>query len=177
MEEAIVVIMCRGATTVTLDELSELHHFKTTTDKHYAECRNSLTELGFSFPFFMWVDPTGKKWTVDGHRRLYTLKRMRDEGIPLPDSFPADLIFAKDKKEAAKKVVANESRYGDPNESDFADFLQENEIAFEELENFMDIPGIDDKLWTGDDDTSDENAHTGDEKKVTCPNCQTVFTV
>ncbi len=171
-----IKIECQGATIIGLDELQELHHFKITSDVQYAQCRNSLTELGFSFPFFIWVDKeTGTKWTVDGHRRLYTLKRMRDEGVPLPKEFPADFIFAKDKQEAAKKVVANESRYGDPDPEDFADFLTDNEIDIGDLDGFMNIPDFD--ITPEGTSPVDPEEPKKKDTTVVCPNCQYLVTI
>jgi hypothetical protein len=173
-----VTIQCQGATLVKLEELHELHHFKITSDVDYAECRNSLTELGFSFPFFIWIDDNDKKWTVDGSRRLYTLTRMKSEGIPLPATFPADLIFAKDKKEAAKKVIASESRYGDIDSDHFKEFLGDNNLALEELEAFMDIPDFD--IPDFEDEENNEPEPSPKEKKektATCPRCKTTFKI
>lgn len=165
MEELKLQISCEGATTVELDELNELHHFKSTSDQQYANLRNSLTEFGFSFPFFIWIDPNNTKWILDGHRRKPTLIRMRNEGFEIPP-LPAVIIHAKDKQEAAKKVVALESRYGDPNESDFTEFLSEFNIGFEDIENFMDIPGL---------DIDEKEKKPKKLKEHTCPSCGEVF--
>ena len=172
MEPQTIRIECQGATTVNIDELNELHHFKTMTDSHYAHARNSITELGFSFPFFVWIDANGTKWAVDGNSRLKVLKRMREEGFIIPE-LPADIINAKDKAEAKKKLIAAESRYADPNESDFAEFLQEDGIAIEDVETFMDIPDINDSHWTAGEPKENEQTQP---EQVTCPNCNHQFT-
>ena len=167
MGDLTLKISCEGATVVELDELNELHHFKKTSDQQYANLRNSLTEFGFSFPFFIWIDPNGTKWILDGHRRKPTLIRMRNEGFTIPP-LPAVIIHAQSKQEAAKKVVALESRYGEPDASDFTDFLSEFNIGFEDIENFMDIPGL---------DTDEKEKKQKKLKSVTCPECNAQFEV
>lgn len=156
MEDMTLRIECAGHTTVNIDELIELHHYGKITDEHYAHARNSLTELGFSFPFFYW-EQDGKKYTVDGHSRLKVIKRMRDEGFTIP-SLPADPIFAKDRAEAKKKILAQESRYKDFDEGLFTEFLAEDNLIMEDLENFVDIPGLDTELWEGKEDVVEDEA-------------------
>lgn len=169
-----IKIECQGATTVNIDELNELHHFKTMTDSHYAHARNSITELGFSFPFFVWIDPEGKKWAVDGNSRKKVLLRMRNEGYIIPP-LPADIINAKDKAEAKKKLIAAESRYADPSEEEFANFLQEDNIEIESIESYMDIPEIN----SGHGDIPDEvkEKEQKEPELIICPACQHSFTL
>lgn len=179
MQYAILIYMeikieCQGATTVNIDELNELHHFKTMTDDHYAHARNSITELGFSFPFFVWIDANGTKWAVDGNSRLKVLKRMRDEGYVIPD-LPADIINAKDKTEAKKKLIAAESRYADPSEGEFAAFLSEDNIEIEDVEAFMDIPDIDSGHWDIPDEAKEKKQK--EPEIVLCPHCNQSFTL
>jgi DNA modification methylase len=154
--EPVFTISCQGAGVCTLDELQELHHFKTLTDEDYVACRNNLTVNGFSFPFSIWTDPQGVKFTVDGHMRLQVIKRMRDEGATIPQEYPINLVFAKDKEEAAKKIIASESKYGDINPAEFTEFLEEYNIDWDSVEDWADIPGLDTELWTGSEVTEDE---------------------
>lgn len=166
-------IECQGATTVNLDELKELHHFKTTSDAQYAHLRNSLTEFGFSFPFFIWIDSQGTKWLMDGHRRKPTLIRMRDEGYQIPP-LPAVLVFAPDKKTAKKKLLAQESTYGTFDEDGFTDFMNEDgsSLINEDLSLYVEIPGLD----LGDVNQNNNQAGEPDPPQlVQCPQCSTQF--
>lgn len=168
-----IKITTQGAVMVNIDDLLELHQFKTLTDDAYAKCHNSMTDpdIGFSFPFSIWIDSEGKKWTVDGHQRLRTLKRMKQEGYIIPE-LPANLIIADSKRIAAKRIVASDSRYGDINQSDFTEFLDEFKISFEEIEPFMDI----DELDFSEQDFSDKNKEIDPEEiakdlNMKCPRC------
>lgn len=163
-------IECQGATEVDIDELHELHHFKTTKDSQYAHLRNSFTEFGFSFPFQIWIDNEGKKWIMDGHRRKPTLQRMREEGWVF-GKLPASIVMAPDKKTAKKKLLAMESRYGSFDESGFTDFMNEEDSSLmdEDLSLFVEIPEL-------NLDDSEPEKTPKEPKAFTCPNCQHVFT-
>lgn len=136
-----ISVQCAGNTTVDIHELIELQQYGRITDDHYARFRNSIEELGFSFPFFFW-EYEGKKYIIDGHGRKPMLLRMEEEGFTIP-LLPADPIFAKDRQEAKKKLVAQESRFKDINSGKFTDFLSEDGLKWEDIENFADIPGLD----------------------------------
>ena len=169
--EPLVVIRCQGAGEVALDELQPLHHFKTLTDADYSRGRNAFLERGFKFPFSTWISPDGIKYTVDGHQRTPILKRMREEGIKLPDTFPTNYIFADSKEDAATDIIASETKFADINSGEFTLFLTENSIDWADVEDWANIPGLnegsEDKPGTSDG---------GSKKSVTCPNCQHEFT-
>ena len=143
MENSPFKIACEGATTVTLDELNELHHFKGLTDADYAKCRNSMIENGFISPFSIWIDKAGIKWTVDGRQRLRTLKRWKKEDPNVPNEYPASIVFAENKEAAAKMIVALESKYGDIEKDDFTEFLTDYGLDYSEMEAWADIPDFD----------------------------------
>ncbi len=159
-------IECRGFTDVELDSLIELHHYGKISDQQYAHGRNSIEELGFSFPFFYW-EFEGKRYILDGHGRKQILLRMREEGFNIPP-LPADPVFAKDRKEAKKKLLAQESRYKDFDQKGFDDFLQEDNLILEDVENFVEIPGM---------QFGEKTKKNKKPKQITCPQCQHVFEV
>jgi len=167
-----VVIKCEGATTVKLDDLNDLHHFKRLEDKDYAKGRNSLIERGFKFPFSVWVDEEGKAWTVDGHQRKQILQRMLTEGVKIPDEFPANYIHAKNKEDAAKDILSSESKYGDIVEQDFTSFLEDYGIDFESVEDWANIPDVETDTWEG---SEEETGAKAEPKEIECPNCKHKF--
>ncbi len=145
MEEKNIKIACKGATDVSLAELTELEgNLKDLSEANYVKLRNSITEFGFSFPIFMWEDPlNNKKWIIDAHHRIKTLRKMEEEGWSVP-RLPADYIHAKDKTEAKKKLLLVNSRYAKITEEGLYEF--NNEAGFEigvEFAELLDIPGID----------------------------------
>lgn len=137
-------ITCQGFTTVELDELNDLQgNLKDLSEENYVRLRNSMVEFGFSFPVFMWVDETGKKWIVDAHQRKRVLLKMREEGIVIPP-LPADIIHAKDKIEAKKKLLLHESHYGKLTQEGYDEFFVESGFEFkeDEISDFLDLPDI-----------------------------------
>jgi len=140
-KEKTINIQCEGSTTVSLDELRELQTYKDLTDAAYRKARKSILELGFSFPIFFWEDKDATKYIIDAHQRKRVLMKMRSEEGYFVPPLPAVRIFAKDKKEAKKKILAQESQYGDITPDGMYEFI--NESGFEldevELEQFVDI--------------------------------------
>lgn len=167
-------IACQGATTVQLDELHDLQgDLKDLTEANYVKLRNSMTQYGFSFPIFIWIDIDGTKYTVDAHQRTRTLKKMREEGITIPP-LPADIIHAESKTEAKKKLLLLNSRYGKITEEGFQAFTQEPgfEIESQEIADMLEIPEID--LSYGEEGDMDDSPT--EQKLVECPNCKLKFT-
>ena len=169
-----IQIACKGATEVALAELSELQgNLKDLSEQNYVKLRNSITEFGFSFPIFMWEDPlTNKKWIIDAHHRIKTLRKMEEEGWVIP-RLPADYIHAKDKKEAKKKLLLVNSRYAKITEEGLYSF--NNEPSFEidaSFSEFLEIPEID---FTVDNIQVKQKGEPKTEELVTCPSCKHQF--
>lgn len=144
MDNQEIRIECEGSFTVSLDEIKELHHYKELTEEAYDKGHTSISQLGFSFPFFIWEDSEGTKWAIDGHMRKPILMRMRSEGWKVPE-LPAVRIFAKDRLEAKKKLLAQESQYGKIQEEGLNEFM--NEAGYEldpgEVDTFVAINEFD----------------------------------
>lgn len=139
-----IEISCQGYTKVPIDELKDLQgNLKDLTEENYVRLRNSMTKFGFSFPVFMWIDSEGTKWVIDAHQRLRTLRKMKEEGWTIPD-LPADIIQAKDKVEAKKKLLLLNSRYGKMTREGFDEFVDEVgfEVDGEDIEDLLVLPEI-----------------------------------
>lgn len=73
----------------------------------------SILAHGFSAPVFVWVDPDGRSYALDGHQRCRVLRRMRDEdGYEIPP-LPVDYIEAESEREARAKLLSITSQYGE----------------------------------------------------------------
>ncbi len=170
-----VKIACKPTADVTLEELNDFQsNLKVLTDDNYAKLRNSMTEYGFSFPFFIWIDSEGKKWTADGKQRTRVLSRMQEEGIQLPERYPAFEVIASDRREAKKKVLLCSSRYGKIDEGGMTDYLNEPgfEIDAATLEEFVDFPELD----FGEPPVEEEKVHVKKEEgAIRCPECNAEF--
>lgn len=167
-------IECTGATTVDIDDVHPLQGaLKTLMEEDYDKLRKSIEELGFSDPLSLWIAPDGTKYIHDGHERILTLKKMREEGYTIPP-LPASIIEAKDKTEAKKKLLANDSRYGKITADGLSDFMNEEDSAFEEAElaDILEFPEID--FETGE--TEDEPKPIKEPKEIECPECHAKFT-
>ena len=142
MKSQEVRITCDGNFFVNLDELKDFQEgLKTLTDENKNSLKENILKFGFSFPFFIWEDDEKNKWINDGHQRQIVLQEMQNEGIELPDKFPACHVFAKDKKEAAEKLLLVSSQYGKFNEEGLYEFSQKYELDLPELK--LSLPEID----------------------------------
>lgn len=158
-------VTCEGSFSVNIDDLHELHSYKDLTEEAYQRAKTSILELGFSFPIFVWVDSLNQHYIIDAHQRKRVLTRMRDmEGYTIP-LLPAVKIHAEDKVEAKKKILAQESQYGDITEEGLYEFINEEgfELDEKELDTFVDIDEFDFEQEAASGSTS--------EKREDCERC------
>jgi hypothetical protein len=124
--------------------------------------------------FSIWIDADGTKWVHDGHERILTLKKMRMDGYTIPP-LPASIIEAKDKTEAKKKLLANDSRrYGKIDSAGLTEFLNEEDspIDEDELSDILELPEID--FETGEEE-DEPSTHIAEPKEIECPACHEKF--
>lgn len=108
-----VQITCEAADVLALEDLSVMQgDLKSLSTENYEKLKNQILTNGFSAPFLIWDDvPNSKYWILDGTQRDRTLLKMQAEGYEIP-SLPVVWIHAKDRKEAAKKLLSFASQYG-----------------------------------------------------------------
>ncbi len=135
-------IECQGAATVALDTAIAFQgEMKVLSDAAYQQLRGAILDLGFSFPLNIWKK-AGKNYIIDAHQRVAVLKRMRDEeGYEIP-KLPVAWIQAKDEAEAARKVLAATSQFGDINAGGLYDFMAKYKIKAAELPKYK-LPELD----------------------------------
>jgi hypothetical protein len=137
-----IEIKCNGSCNITLDELNDFQEdLKILTDDRKQVLKDSILKYGFSFPFIIWKDEQSKIWINDGHQRNKVLIEMRSEGYELPNDFPACEIFAKDKKEAAEKILAQSNLIGKFAEDGLQNFITKFDIDIKPMN--IEIPGVD----------------------------------
>lgn len=181
-----IKIECEGATTLPLDSLVDLQgNLKDLTEENYVKLRNSIVKYGFSFPVFVYKE-NDQNFILDAHQRIRTLRKMRDEGITIPD-LPADIIHAENRTEAKKKLLLLNSRYGKITREGFDEFIDEPEFKIdeEEMNDLLAIPEV--EMWNAPTTTNEEEgipvnaynrgAGVTNVKKVTCPSCSHEFEI
>jgi hypothetical protein len=84
------------------------------------------------------------------------------------------LIEAKDRKEAAEKILLINSQYGKMTNNSLEAFLSENDLDLPELQDELELPNIDLEYFRDGDFESTDAAEQGrlDKKNpVTCAEC------
>lgn len=112
-EKKTVLIACRGAGTIAFNLLTPLQGgLKTLSDENYQRFRLEIEKDGFIEPISIWEDEeSGKTYVLNGHQRLETLRRMKDEGWTVPQ-IPVSFVVAADLADAMRKILALASQYG-----------------------------------------------------------------
>jgi len=83
--------------------------FKILDEEGRQTLRNSLEEVGFIAPFFVWY---GKNFLLDGVQRTDVLGDMENDGWKIPDKLPVVSIEAKTRKEAIANIARFSSSHG-----------------------------------------------------------------
>ncbi len=116
-----VEIKCKGADTLPIDKILEFQgELKTLSKGNEKKLRNSILKFGFIAPFFVW-DDKGEWRLLDGHQRLKTLLKMREEGYDIP-LLPVDYIEADSEEDAKRKLLHITSQYGEFSPEGFENF-------------------------------------------------------
>jgi hypothetical protein len=137
-----VQIKCTGADEVEIDQLQNFQgNLKKLSDESYERLKKSIMDLGFSFPVAAWKDRT-KIFILDAHQRVDTLKRMRAEGFIVP-KLPVVWVEAADKTEAAKKLLAATSQYGEIQVDALHSFMEEFKLGIHDVETSFKFPEVD----------------------------------
>lgn len=136
-----LAIKCKGAELANLDDLLDFQgDLKTLSEENYHKLKNDLLCLGVSEPVSVWVY-NGKKYLLNGHQRVKTLKRMRDEGYEIPP-IPISLVEADDIKQAKRKVLALTSQFGEMSQAGLLDFCEKNDFVIDDMLKEFRFPEI-----------------------------------
>lgn len=170
-----IKIRCKGSHYFKLNELhilqdTESFCLKELSKEGFQKLATSLFNNGFWFPFFFWYCKRDKKkYYVDGTQRDKVLLELQKNGytdskekhweiIP-PDKFPAVEIFADNKKEAYKAILAQTSAFGKITHEGLYEYLETNKLDFNKIKLELDLPDINFSYFAADfyeDNTPDE---------------------
>jgi DNA modification methylase len=116
-----IEIKCKGADTLPIDRILEFQGgLKELSKENEKKLRNSILKFGFIAPLFLW-DDHGEWRLLDGHQRLKTLLKMREEGYDIP-LLPVDYIEADSEEDAKRKLLHITSQYGEFTTDGFENF-------------------------------------------------------
>ena len=169
-----VQIRCTAAVNIDLEKLTPLQgELKELNDANFEKLKYSILKHGITFPFFIWQSD-GRNYILDGTQRDRVLTRMREEEFEIP-LLPCALIQAKDRKEAAEKILLISSQYGKMTEESLDAFLAENNLSFLELADELELPSIDEAYFQDPNEFAaageDEQGRLDQKVPVECPEC------
>lgn len=146
MSKLPIIVKCEGNESKSIDELIALQgELKVLSDPNYSRLKNRILEFGFLEPITIWRD---RNEILNGHQRVTTLKRMRDEGYEIP-AIPVNSVSVKDKAEAKRIILSLTSQYGVMTEGSLAEFIREAELDVEAVIEDFAFAGIDEDLLEG----------------------------
>ena len=140
-----IKIKCTGAGTFPLDRFLDFQgNLKVLSEVNYEKLKTAILTLGFSEPVSLWDNYGERCFLLNGHQRIATLKRMREEGYIIPE-IPYSLIEADNDREAKKKLLSLTSQFGQMTQEGLIQFCEINEFNIEDVMkefNFPDVPKI-----------------------------------
>jgi hypothetical protein len=141
-QDKTINIKCEAKSYFQLEELIPFQgKLKSIDKKHFKDLKDSLIKDGLPLGFHVWKDSKDKVFIIDGHHRQLALKALQDEGYHIP-ALPCTVVFAKNKKEAAKAVLISNSKYANISPESLSDFMIDFELGLDDLQ-FLDITGLD----------------------------------
>ena len=148
-----IKINCTGSHEFKLSEVQILQeiegefNLKELSEKDFDKLRLSIESDGISSPFYFWEDKQKKKWYLDGAQRDKVLDWMTIQkgDYKLPEKYPFIQVFAKDIKEAARKILIFNSRYGKIVEDGLYGFIHKFALQddISELETKLNLLDVD----------------------------------
>lgn len=174
MQERRIRITCDTASMMPIGDLEAFQgKLKSITEAEFEKLKKAILKYGFSFPVFVW-----RKSILDGHQRVQAVKRLIDDGYELEGGMlPVALIEAKDRKEAAEKLLLINSRYATIEQDGFDWFVQDFDIDVVDMSGILEIPEIDFTTPDFEPATEDEQGKLDqlEPKIIECPHCGEKF--
>lgn len=150
---------------------------KTITQENLDKLKGSIRKHGFFVPVFVWrKTATSKCYIIDGHQRVKALMQLKAEGEDMPP-VPVEYIAAKSKKDAAEKLLAVTSQFGEFDIDGLAAFAEGFQLALTELDlRLVDTP-IEFTVPLFEPVGEDEQGRLDElaPKIVVCPHCGKEF--
>ena len=169
-KKELVVIVHNPSQLPTIDyhKLSILQgDLKTLSKENRAKLCKSIQTHGFFVPAFIWRSGEDM-FILDATQRYHALEELERQGYTIPD-IPFLEIEAKDKKDAAQKLLQITSRYGSINEE--TSFFESFDIDLDYI-NEIEIPELDLTFESLEEEIKEKEISEEDlEFEHKCPKC------
>ena len=166
LESKKIPVTCKGSKKLPLSDLLGFQgNLKTLHETESQKLRRSILKHGFAFPVFVWGTHI-----LDGHQRVFVLRQMIDEGY-LVDDIPVVEIKAKDRAEAAEKLLLLNSRFGEITDAGMIEFIEAFDLDLSSLElnleniKIDEIEGFEEQTQLRDVEDEPVQRKLGDEKR------------
>lgn len=140
-----IQIKCKAKDTLAINLLDPLQgDLKILSNENYEKLKNEILEDGFSFAVHIYEDnEQAKIYIIDGHQRVATLTRMKEEGYKIP-AIPVVYVEADNLDHAKRKVLAAASQYGQFNQNGANEFIGSiHGMNLDTMMNNFVLPNID----------------------------------
>lgn len=116
--------------------------FKSFSESDKAALKASIVSDDFIQPFYVWEDPEGTLFCLDGKHRKLFLEELVEEGFGVPYQLPATFIECEDKKQAARLVLKFSSAYAKITQQGLHDFISIYDLDWSEIKQEIDLPAV-----------------------------------
>ncbi len=118
-------------------------NLKTMSTESFDKLKNNIIECDFITSFYVWQDSEKEYWLLDGHHRIYALEALDKEGYKISPTFSCSVIDADNAKEAVKILLSYSSSHAKLDPMGLNEFITLNDLNWDELNNTLDLNGID----------------------------------
>ena len=113
---------------------------KTLSPANYEKLKKTMLDEGFTFMIHVWHN-ANVTYIIDGHQRVATLTRMREEGFEIPP-IPCAFVDANTYHDAKKLVLLAVSQYGKIDKDGILEFVDGEDFDFDDF----DLPDFDSSI-------------------------------
>lgn len=145
-DDKLIRVTCEGAGLVPIEQMTVLQgNLKTLDQDARDRLRKSILTHGITFPFHIWRQKD-LCYILDATQRYHVLHDLIREGFHVPP-LPVAWIHAKDKREAAMKLLAAASQYGQVTNEGLRNFVNTFDLVPRKVVEIHRMPGVDMSAW------------------------------
>lgn len=180
-------IKAQGADSLPIEQITQFQgELKSLSKEAYEMLKSQLLELGFCEPITIWKKQDGTHLLANGHQRLRTLLKMKEDGHSIP-YIPVSYVHPNDEQEFAKIVLSLCSQYGEVEKQGLYEYMSIHNIPVSYAETRLRLPEIRLPQFKSEfyqdlqefvPDTSDvSRLDQLAPKIIKCPNCNNEFDI